>query len=569
MERCYQKTKNFERLSFLYLITGNMEKLKKMATIAEKRGDAMSRFHNALYLGDEAARGRILSEVGLDALAYVAAKKAGDEAGASKIAAQAGVGEKGLQGVQEAASSSSSSKLHPPTVVNAGSAQYNWPTTGTTESYFDKALVADVEEGGTIFKDNAVGQQGEHDVDGWLEGDDFVDAEDAEDEVALDGCGAATSGTIAAAAADEGAWDLEEDDAALVETIGGDAPVVAPLSDLTALEGSLDPGSSEAEHWLRNSPIAADHAAAGSFDTAMTLLARQAGIIDFTPLKPHFLACYQGARAYLPGAGAANLPALEVHLRRNASDEAEESASAQLAKSLPVHARTIHSITAGPLQEAYKLINTNKLPEAEPLFRSILLSLVLTVGTTAEEGQEILDLIVLCREYLLGIAIELSRRSLVASEPENIARHLELAALFTHAGMQPAHRQLALRAAMNEARKAGNMAMAAGFARRLLELGPSPKVEQVAQSVLTAAERAPRDTVPVPGYDPHDRHFVICAGSHRLIPGGGIGGLPGGGSVQEDPLTGAKYLPEFKGQRCRISGVSEVGGQGSGLRCWI
>ena len=32
----YQRTKNFDRLSFLYLITGNMEKLKKMTKIGEQ-----------------------------------------------------------------------------------------------------------------------------------------------------------------------------------------------------------------------------------------------------------------------------------------------------------------------------------------------------------------------------------------------------------------------------------------------------------------------------------------------------------------------------------------------------
>lgn len=33
----YQRTKSFERLSFLYLITGNMEKLKKMTKIGRRR----------------------------------------------------------------------------------------------------------------------------------------------------------------------------------------------------------------------------------------------------------------------------------------------------------------------------------------------------------------------------------------------------------------------------------------------------------------------------------------------------------------------------------------------------
>ncbi|KAI9123674.1 hypothetical protein K1719_004974 [Acacia pycnantha] len=45
-------TKNLERWSFLYLITGNMEKLSKMLKIAEVKNDVMGQFHNALYLGD-------------------------------------------------------------------------------------------------------------------------------------------------------------------------------------------------------------------------------------------------------------------------------------------------------------------------------------------------------------------------------------------------------------------------------------------------------------------------------------------------------------------------------------
>ena len=36
---CYQRTKNFDKLSFLYLITGNLEKLMKMMKISEIRKD--------------------------------------------------------------------------------------------------------------------------------------------------------------------------------------------------------------------------------------------------------------------------------------------------------------------------------------------------------------------------------------------------------------------------------------------------------------------------------------------------------------------------------------------------
>jgi len=64
VEMCYQRIKNFDRLSFLYLATGNTEKLSKMLKIAELRGDAMSRFHNSLFLGNVEERIRLLREVG-------------------------------------------------------------------------------------------------------------------------------------------------------------------------------------------------------------------------------------------------------------------------------------------------------------------------------------------------------------------------------------------------------------------------------------------------------------------------------------------------------------------------
>ena len=36
VEMAYQRTKNFDKLAFLYLITGNLEKLRKMMKIGEK-----------------------------------------------------------------------------------------------------------------------------------------------------------------------------------------------------------------------------------------------------------------------------------------------------------------------------------------------------------------------------------------------------------------------------------------------------------------------------------------------------------------------------------------------------
>jgi coatomer protein complex subunit alpha (xenin) len=51
-EAANQAVKAFDRLSFQYLATGALDKLSKMLTIATMRNDAMSRFHNALFLGN-------------------------------------------------------------------------------------------------------------------------------------------------------------------------------------------------------------------------------------------------------------------------------------------------------------------------------------------------------------------------------------------------------------------------------------------------------------------------------------------------------------------------------------
>jgi coatomer protein complex subunit alpha (xenin) len=65
VEMTYQKLRNFDKLSFLYLCTGDSEKLNRMAKIAEHRGDFTSRFQNALYLGDVENRINMFKEIDL------------------------------------------------------------------------------------------------------------------------------------------------------------------------------------------------------------------------------------------------------------------------------------------------------------------------------------------------------------------------------------------------------------------------------------------------------------------------------------------------------------------------
>ncbi|CAN0443150.1 unnamed protein product, partial [Hapterophycus canaliculatus] len=93
--------------------------------------------------------------------------------------------------------------------------------------------------------------------------------------------------------------------------------------------------------WVENSSHAADHAAAGDFQArenrkrerrggggeggwvgAMQLLNRQIAVVNFEPLRAHFLAVHTGTQASLPGLNA--MPSLRSCLQRNASDKNPE-----------------------------------------------------------------------------------------------------------------------------------------------------------------------------------------------------------------------------------------------------
>lgn len=542
VERAYQKTKDFDQLSFLYLITGNADKLGKMTNIAERRGNVQSLYHNAVLNNDATTQARVLQGAGMGVLAYLTAQRAGDDAWAAEIAQEAGIeAEEAHAALGECAPTAAGL---PP--VRFATSQQDWPLAEPKENYFDKELLAGT-DGGVIFEDNAVNAP-THDIDSWLEGDAFAEEGDDIDDEYGDRSGAMGAPPIDMNAAEE-AWDLDEGVVAPAEEELGQQ--IAPLADVASLEG-LAPGSAEDERWLRNSPVAADLAAAGAFDTALQLLQRQAGIVAYEPLVPWLWRAFVAARAVVPG--APGMPPLVVHMRRN-----NEASEGDLGKVLPASPLRLAYLESHTLASAYRAVSANKLQDAEHEFRSLLHMLVLTPAVDDTEAQRISELMGECREYLIGISIELERRALATSEPDQVARILELAALFTHVQMQPQHQMLALRIAMMEARRVGNLAMAGHFARRLIELQPPAKVVQVAQQIVSLSDRQPRDVVPVPSYSVHETDYVVCAGSHTLIPAGGANAVL-------DPLTGAKYLPEFRGTLCKVSGISEVGRFATGLR---
>lgn len=439
VEMTYQKLRNFDKLSFLYLCTGDEEKLTRMAKIAEHRGDFVSRFQNALYLGDVESRIQMFKEIDLYPLAYLTAKSHGLTEECEMILEMTGLTDDQIT-MPAVGSALSTPRAIVPTY------KANWPVKEAAHSSFEKALMGEI--GGPV--------------------------DDVESNLLEEDTPVVSQEKVGAAADDEDAgdgWDMGDDIG--LEAAGNDSDFVN-VDNAEVPAGAAGPGSSEADMWSRNSPLAADHVAGGSFESAMQLLNRQVGAVNFAPLKPRFLEVYQASRTFLPA--SAGLPAILNYVRRNV-DETDSR------KVLPLIPRDLETLTTVDLQEGYTAMRTNKLESGVVIFKSILQALLVNVVASQSQVDDAKALITKSMEYALGMSIELERRALAAlaalaaqGGEDSLKRQLELSAYFTVPKLDVAHRQLALMAAMRLAFQSKQYSSALSFANRVLANGGSAKL---------------------------------------------------------------------------------------------
>lgn len=106
----------------------------------------------------------------------------------------------------------------------------------------------------------------------------------------------------------------------------------------------------------------------------LQLLNRQAGVVNFEPLKPLFLAGYRAAHVWF--SPNAVLPPLQLHLRRNP----DQSSPGRV---LPV-ARTLDDAVK-EFQAATKLMGMAKLVEAKEAFKVFLRGMLLVAPKSQQE----------------------------------------------------------------------------------------------------------------------------------------------------------------------------------------
>lgn len=372
-----------------------------------------------------------------DPLAYATAKAHGLEEEAQSILEAAGIIEDELT---LPAFGKPLNQLQP--VVPTYKA--NWPTKASSQSFFEKALAGQL-EGLTLDETPAPATDGFDDLLGDEEGlvkkNGALEVDDDEDAAG---------------------WDM------------GDDIVPEADSDFVNVE-SADAGgagSSEANMWARNSPLAADHAAGGSFESAMNLLSRQVGAVNFAPLEPRFTEIYEATATSLPA--SANLAPLVNYVRRTV-DESD------LRKVLPIIPRDLEYLVNNDLQKGYEAMKGNRLEDGVRIFKDILHALLVNAVSAEGEVAEAKKLIASASEYALAMSIELARRRLGAPEtvnnnPDLVKRSLELSAYFTIPKIEVPHRQLALLNAMNLASRSRNFSTALSFANRMLANGGAARL---------------------------------------------------------------------------------------------
>ncbi|KAJ8762252.1 hypothetical protein K2173_007408 [Erythroxylum novogranatense] len=520
VEYAYQRTKNFERLSFLYLVTGNMDKLSKMLKIAEVKNDVMGQFHNALYLGDVRERVKILENAGHLPLAYITATTHGLHDIADRLAAEL---EDNLPKIPEG---KSPSLLMPPSPILCGG---DWPLLRVMRGMFDGGLDNTGKHAHEEYEDAADADWGEDldivDVVNMPNGDVSMVLED--EEVHEDN--------------DDGGWEVEDldlpPDVDTPKTVG---------NSRSSVFVTPTPGMPVSQIWIQKSSLAGEHVAAGNFDTAMRLLSRQLGIKNFTPLRPLFLDLYMGSHCYLRALSSA--PVIPVAVERGWSESSSPNVRG------PPALVFNFSQLEERLKAGYKATTSGKFTEALRQFLSILHTIPLIVVDSRREVDEVKELIIIVKEYVLGLQMELKRRDI----KDNPIRQQELAAYFTHCNLQLPHLRLALLNAMTVCYKAGNMNTAANFARRLLETSPTNENQaKTARQVLQAAEKNMKDKAEL-NYD-FRNPFVVCGATYVPIYRG-----------QKDvscPYCSSRFVPSQEGKLCTVCDLAIIGSDASGLLC--
>merc|ERR1712113_345612 len=295
--------------------------------------------------------------------------------------------------------------------------------------------------------------------------------------------------------------------------------------------------------------------ASGSFDLAQESLHRQFGIVNFEPLKKHFMNIYNSCHGFI--SIMPNSTDIGMGIRRDEKEKKEYMASVCVSISI------CHEI----MKEAYLSVTSANFNDAIDSFREILHIIPLLVISTSDELRDVRNLIKISREYINALRVKLEANN-CNDDPQ---RQFELNCYFTHFELQDAHIFSGLYGAMKLGYKASYFDTTRVLCTRLLELAVSGKVRNDAsQKYIKQVQKVKRKCETKVNnmsdkekekenqliYKPHDFTSLCCL---SLTP------IDRNEDTVKSPFCGSIFKSEYNGQLSPVCNLVRIGGNNQGV----
>ncbi|ANQ08989.1 Coatomer alpha subunit [Plasmodium coatneyi] len=494
------RMKAYDKLSFLYLFSGNIEKLKKMQNIAIIRGDLISIFLNSLYLGDIQQRINVFVEQNQVNLAWACSQLYNIPINLSEknfdfdvnectycpeksfylsppipiVRVDSTFGQKknlSMEQSPEQMGLYKEAKDVPPKwgTPAAWNGSYNWPVINLEKTFQARDDPSGSAPQGLKKKALAKSDQRSNASD---EDDVWKDEVNDEDIINID-------------------LDLEDHKELLSKS-------AATSVRSTKIERADNLYEVMAKKYGR----IMDHIRTGNITNALNLISKKYGIVDMKPLKGIIKNVYISTYAYLTP--IPNYVPLKIPINTN-----EETTNTNVYIN--------QHFLFNQIKKAHKLVTLGKFSTALSLFRSTLYHMIFV--TPADKDTEMNEYLHMCTSYILAMRLEEERNATATEDPR---RSLELMAYFTCCPMQNSHLYLVLRRGMGLAWKAQNYVTAGSFAKRLINgnyesIKGSEEEIVKAKKILLMCEQKSTEQHSI-DYDPNDYHNMrVCSVSLTRI----------------------------------------------------
>lgn len=562
----YKQTLNFEKLMYLFLITGNFPTLGKLMDIAMAKDNRMMVFNIALFTNDVEKKIQCLKDSGQYGFAYLTAMS-NDMIDIAQDIKSEYLSDKDIH-IPQWFNDEQQWKIKRPVPVfgpflPSEDYKYDWPRKEVPIAYFDREIDDDDADGhmnniNTHGKQHIISDDESND-DGHVNEFEMDFDEDEDDEVFDDWDASIgkkkhksqTSSSSKSSPLKHSKIGLiaDDDDLILSEDDDDDGH---HNDDEQSLNDNLFVvpvfGPSTRKKWLERSVSAPDMIAAGAFDLAMECLHRQFGIVNFAPLKTYFLRIYTSCHAYVRA--LPNSESFAVGLRRNTNHSNEYMAD------ISITLKDCHEF----IKKAYMTVDDN-CSDAILLFRKVLHMIPLLIVCTSDELKSVRNLIDTAREYINALRVKEASEM----EVQNSCRQFELLCYFTHFDLQDSHLFSGLYMAMKVGYKSGNYKTTAVLCRRLLELAQTGRVRnesslKYANQVKKVLKKCEAKNVDANEdemeYKPHDFQYLCCQ-SLRPI-------LRNEQSVKS-PFCGSVFKEEYNGMLSPVCELVRIGTSAQGV----